>query len=90
MNIKNNKSREYDALSLLNVLFACLILLFSIASYFFIHSNVVLFTVVNLVASIAHLYFVYLAASCSTPANVTISLLFFALSAVLKFPVKFV
>ena len=85
----NHKAKDHDALQSHNVLIASFVFLFSIASYFFIHSNVVLFRAINLLASAAHAYFVVLAARHTTLPNVATSLLFFALSIVLKFPVEF-
>ena len=85
----NQKAKDHDALRSHNVLIASFVFLFSVASYFFIHSNIVLFRAVNLVASAAHAYFVFLAARHATLANVATSLLFFTLSIALKFPVEF-
>lgn len=85
----NHKARDHDALRPHNVLIALFVFLFSIGSYFFIHSNVILFRAVNLLASASHMYFVVLAARHATLTNVAISLLFFALSIALKFPVEF-
>lgn len=82
------KSSTGDALSPLNLLLATTVVLLSVSSYFFIHSDIALFRTVNLVVSATHVYFVYIAASRATAANVAVSLFFFALSVVLKFPVE--
>ena len=86
MNAKSTTTR--DALSPLHVLLASVVLLLAIPSYFFIHSDLALFRSVNLLVSVTHVYFVYLAACRATTPNVAVSLLFFALSVVLKFPVE--
>ena len=80
---------ESDAWNNKNIIIASVVFGVASASFFFLHSNVWLLRGINLLVSATHLYFVYLSAVKTTGKNLSVSTLFFVLSIVLKFPVKF-